>query len=501
MSWTIDTAATPAPVTVESGALAGITRVNEAGQRVRAWLGIPYAAPPLGELRWRPPQPVRPWPGLRAADRLAPQCIQPPRKADSLYAEYSGVQAMSEDCLTLNVFSAAAPGERLPVMVWIHGGGHRQGAGSNPVFTEGTLPLQGVVLVTINYRLGPLGFLCHPELEAEGTNGNYALMDQTAALAWVRRNIAAFGGDPACVTVFGQSAGGEAVGALLASPPAHGLFDRAIVMSLGATRPMEPAGQRARLGAAWAKKLGASTLAALRALPAEALLTLEHPAGFVVDGHTLPESGYAAFAAGHQARVPLLAGWTADDGSVFAPPVAPDVFAGKVRAAFGPRADEVLALYPPGQTERVSQDLFREQLFAWPAWSTVRLHAPHAPAFLYQFRHPQPFRPEQSFTEASPASRAGAFHSSDYPYIFGTLGVLDRAWTAADHALSAQMQARWTAFARTGSPDAPGLPAWPRYDDAAPALMALQPAEALLPLPDADRLAFFDSWFAAQHAA
>ncbi|MEZ5729288.1 MAG: carboxylesterase family protein [Burkholderiaceae bacterium] len=237
------------PVRTEGGdlvgmlrrALDGIDRVGAAGGcgDVRAYFGIPYAAPPTGEARWCPPRPAAPWGGLRAAQAPAAQCVQPPRRPRSVYAEYSGDQPMSEDCLTLNVFSAAEPGEALPVMVWIHGGGHRQGAATNPVFTDGSLPCRGVVLVTINYRLGPLGFLCHPELMAEsehGACGNYALLDQIAALQWVSRNIAAFGGDPGCVTIFGQSAGGEAVGMLMASPLARGLFHRAGIMSLGATR-------------------------------------------------------------------------------------------------------------------------------------------------------------------------------------------------------------------------------------------------------------------------
>ena len=499
MNWTELPDANKDAIEVDGGRIVGTARQRADGARIKAWLGIPYAAPPLGGLRFKPPQPVVPWSRIRRADRLGPQCVQPGRREDSLYAEYSGVQAMSEDCLTLNVWSAGELDDRLPVMVWIHGGGHRQGAGSNPVFTEGDLPLRGVVLVTINYRLGPLGFLCHPDLAAEspqGTSGNYALMDQVAALAWVKRNIARFGGDPDCVTIFGQSAGGEAVGMLLATPAARGLFHRAIVMSLGATRPMVTAAERAKAGPAWATKLGANSLADLRAMPAADLLKADYPAGMVVDGYMMPESGWDALAAGRQADVPLLVGWTADDGSVFPPPVTPEGFAAKMAETFGARAPEVMALYPsatPEQAIRSNQDVFREQVFAWPAWSTARLHAGKAPAYLYQFRHKQPFRPEQSFVEASPASAAGAFHSSDYPYVFGTLDVLDRDWQPADRALSRRMQQRWTAFAYSGNPNAAGLMDWPAGADR---VLAIAAEDVVAPLPDADRLAFFESWFA-----
>ena len=338
----------PLVVAVDGGRISG-RREGQAG--VRAFLGIPYAAAPVGALRWRPPQPVAPWHGVRPAQALAPQCLQPKRPADSVYAEYAGVQPMSEDCLYLNVWSAApAAGARWPVMVWFHGGAFKQGAGSNPVFVRGNLAEQGVVLVTFNYRLGPFGFMAHPGLSAESaarSSGNYGLLDMAAALGWVRRNIAAFGGDPDQVTLFGQSAGAAGIVDLMAAPRARGLFARAIAHSFGVT-PMKTLAEAERSGADFAGRIGAAGADELRRLDAETLLARYQESGKhwmpIVDGDFITAPVRDTFVEGREAPVPFLTGWNAAEGTTF--PAAADA-AGlreRLRARFGERAADSGAL-------------------------------------------------------------------------------------------------------------------------------------------------------------
>ena len=307
----------PLVVAVEGGLVCG--RREGAGD-VRAFLGIPYAAPPVGSLRWQPPQPVAAWRGVRPARALAPQCLQPKRPPDSVYAEYAGVQPMSEDCLYLNVWSAAPSSDaRWPVMVWFHGGAFQQGAGSNPVFVRGDLPSHGVVLVTFNYRLGPFGFMAHPGLSEESpqhTSGNYGLLDMAAVLGWVRRNIAGFGGDPDQVTLFGQSAGAAGIVDMMAAPRTRGLFTRAIAQSFGVTQ-MNTLAEAERSGAAFAERIGAADPAALRELDGETLLARHTETSErwmpIVDGDFIERHVRATFAEGRQAPVPLLTGWNADE--------------------------------------------------------------------------------------------------------------------------------------------------------------------------------------------
>ena len=454
------------PVRIDSGLLAGAGEVR-AG--IRAWLGVPFAAPPVGELRWRAPAPVAEWDGVRRADRFAAQCVQPARAADSVYAEFAGVQAMSEDCLYLNVWAPAqAPDAALPVMVWIHGGAFQQGSGANPVFVRGDLPRHGVVLVTINYRLGPFGFMAHPGLseEAQGASGNYGLQDMAAALRWVQRNIAAFGGDPARVTVFGQSAGAHGVIALMASPEAHGLFRHAVAQSfgIGAADSLAAAEKK---GKDFAEGAGAGTIPALRTLDAEALLAryMAQPERFmpIVDGRFLPKALAEVFAAGEQQPVPLLTGWNRDEGSTFPPAI------GKI--------------FPAG------------------VYAAACMHAPIAPTYLYHFAHMQPFHPQQRYREVDPASKLGVFHSSEYPYIFGTTRELTRDWGAEDDRMTALMQACWTRFARTGDPNGGGLPHWPTFEDGRATTMELTSTPALIEVPPHADLGLLPREFGAQASA
>lgn len=454
------------PVRIDSGRLADAGEVR-AG--IRAWLGIPFAAPPVGELRWRAPAPVAGWDGVRPADRFAPQCVQPGRATDSVYAEFAGVQAMSEDCLYLNVWAPTPQGDAaLPVMVWIHGGAFQQGSGANPVFVRGDLPRHGVVLVTINYRLGPFGFMAHPQLgeEAQGASGNYGLQDMAAALRWVQRNIAAFGGDPARVTVFGQSAGAHGVIALMASPEARGLFRHAIAQSFGIS-PTDSLASAQKKGQDFAEGAGAKNMAALRVMGAEAVLAhyLAQPERFmpIVDGRFLPKTLADVFAAGEQQPVPLLTGWNRDEGSTFPPAIG--------------------------------------KIFSAGVYAAARMHAPIAPTYLYHFAHMQPFRPGQRYREADPASRLGVFHSSEYPYIFGTTRELTRDWDTEDDRMTALMQDCWVRFALTGDPNGEGLPHWPTFGEGRATVMELTPTPALIEVPPHADLGLLPRGFAAQASA
>lgn len=492
-------------VRVDGGFAAGIRRGG-----VRAWLGLPYAAPPLGERRWCEPQPVPAWAGVRAATAFAPQCLQPGRPADSVYAEYAGVQPMSEDCLYLNVWSAAPDATaRLPVMVWIHGGAFQQGAGSNPVFVRGDLAQQGVVLVTLNYRLGPFGFLAHPDLSAQAAqrsgraaSGNYGLMDMIAALRWVQRRIAAFGGDPANVTLFGQSAGGASVIDLMAAPAARGLFQRAIAQSFGIAA-MGGLDEAERQGAAFARHAGAADLAALRRLDAQALLDayLRQDERFMpfADGHVLERPVLETFVRGEQAPVPLLIGWNADEGSTFGAAPDAEAFGALLRRRFGADAEAALRLYPAAddaQARDSSRRLIGDELFGWGAWRAAREHTRLAPTWVYHFEHPQPFAAAQRYREAAPASALGVFHSSEYPYVFGSTGVLTRDWGEDDARIVRLMQRHWLAFARSGRPapgaDADADVAWPPFDDTRPSVMRLATRPALIDVPRRPHLQFLD---------
>jgi para-nitrobenzyl esterase len=443
---------------------------------VWSYLGIPYAAPPVGELRWREPQAVDPWQEVRPCTSYGPACPQP--EAD--FAGMTGVAETSEDCLYLNVWTPAqSPEERLPVMVWIHGGAFATGAGSLHLYDGHKLAKKGVVLVTINYRLGPFGFMAHPLLSEEsphGVSGNFGLLDQIAALKWVQRNIEAFGGDPGLVTVFGESAGGMSICDLLVSPLAEGLFHRAIVESgpfldMGlpidsdnSLRKAEQSGEE--IAAALGCDQAPDVLACLRSKTARELLDAPKPQsrffspialGPNVDGWVLPDSPFRLFAAGKQHRVPLLVGSNADEGTLFAPDIPLMLYQGLIALAYGNYAGRVSELYPAQTQEEVKPALNRlitEMGFA----SSARLAAESmskagAPAYMYRFtRLPKDPR----------AEGLGSFHGLEIIYVFGNFDLAGISGVdAADAALSGAMMDYWTNFARTGDPNGDGLPDWP----------------------------------------
>jgi para-nitrobenzyl esterase len=462
-------------VKVHAGVLQGVT---EADARVNAFKGIPYAKPPTGDLRWRPPVPAPAWEGTRVASEFGHACPQPPPQPTGIYS--GGIATLNEDCLTLNVW-APIGARKLPVMVWIHGGALVGGSSSEPLYDGVNIARQGVVFVSINYRLGLLGYLAHPALSAESPqhlSGNYGLLDQIEALRWVRDNVAAFGGDPGQVTIAGESAGGLSVIELLASPLARGLFSKAIVQSgyMPSYRALHdysydlPSSEAA--GAQMAKLAGASSAAELRAVDLVKLFQAGLATGWqpepVIDGVVLKRQLAETFARGEQAKVPVLAGFNEGEirSLLYLMPKAPDsqsAYEADVRRRFGPKAAEFLAVYPGVDPRADVMASMRDGLYGFAAQYLVRQQAVAGqPAYLYFFRH------------STPAERAldlAAFHASELPYVFGQVGVsaaIGPNWprpplTGTESQLSEAMMGYWTSFVRDGVPRASGEPDWPRY--------------------------------------
>jgi para-nitrobenzyl esterase len=469
----------PRPVLIENGRVQGFFTSDSL---VIAYKGIPYAQPPIDELRWQPPVPlIGKWKRTLIARDFGPHCIQSGSYPDMVFRD----PGPSEDCLTLNVWApaetvAAKPTRKLPVMVWIYGGGFTTGGTSEAREDGEALARRGVIVVSMNYRLGIFGFLSLPELTENSprhTSGNYGLMDQAAALAWVHRNIAAFGGDPANVTLFGQSSGGDSVSEQMASPLANSLFVRAIGQSGGAFpyagRIMPSLTQAERVNADWATRaFGSDKLFYLRQLPAdeimEATQSRRQPAprfGPVVDGFFLPDYLPRIYADGKQAHIPLIAGWTADERHP-PQPVAADDFLGELRDSFGSHANDALTLYPianDAELARSVNDFEGDRAGAYATWAWLEAHSRtgDAPVYRYRFDLPSP-------GDRNHAASLGAFHSDDIEYEFGTLdsrpGMTVRP---EDRALSDLIQQYWVNFARSGDPNGPGLPPWPTYNHAA----------------------------------
>ncbi|MBN8816226.1 MAG: carboxylesterase family protein [Sphingomonas sp.] len=438
------------------------------------FLGIPYAAPPIGERRWQPPAPLPRWRGVRAAQTMGVACMQPPM-APGPYDR--GRVPMSEDCLTLDV-TAPASARNAPVMVWIHGGTLIWGSGHSAMYDGREFAKRGIVLVSINYRLGVLGYLAHPELSKEspdGVSGNYGLLDQIQALKWVRANIAAFGGNPRNVSIFGESAGALSVEYLLASPLARGLFAKAIVESgylfttpaLRAKQGEEPTAEA--LGQWLGGKLNAPTIAALRAMDANKLVVAAGATGYApygtIDGKILTRQLVDTFDRGEQARVPLIAGFNSGEIRTLRfllppPPANAEAYTADIRARYGDLADAYLRLYPPRDFDRTLLAATRDTVFGWTAERLVRKQAAIGQrAFLYYFDHGYP---------AADAANLTGFHASEVPFVFGTLEDTPPNWpaiarTPGERRFSDAMLNYWTSFARTGAPTARGAPAWPPF--------------------------------------
>ncbi len=442
---------------------------------LRIFHGIPYASPPVWQARWRPPAPMPPWSGIRSAKQFGPACTQPTRRTASIYANDLG--DTSEDCLTLNVWAPAAA-LRAPVFVWIHGGSLTSGSSKETIYDGARLAAHGIVVVSINYRLGVLGYLAHPELSTEsalGISGNYGLLDQIEALRWVQRNIGAFGGDPSNVTIAGESAGGLSVMYLMASPAARGLFSKAIAESAYMVSTPElkhhrhgmPAAEDA--GVSLATALHAPTINALRAMNAQTLTDAAATAGFApfgaIDGQVLPRQLVEVFDRGEQAPVPLLAGFNTGEirSLTFLAPPAPasaTEYERIIRERYGVLADEFLRLYP---STNIHESIFaatRDALYGWTAERLVKTQAALGqPSFLYLFDHGYP---------AADAAGLHAFHASELPYVFGTFERTPPYWpkialTPGEVALSDAMIGYWSSFCRTGLPRATNAPDWPAY--------------------------------------
>ena len=442
---------------------------------VRNFRGVPFAQPPTGDLRWQEPQPLKNWKDVRPAREFGPRCMQA-RIFEDMQFRSNGV---SEDCLYLNVWTPAKSNrERLPVLVYFYGGGFVSGDSSEPRYDGESMAAKGIVVVSVNYRLGVFGFMAHPELTKESphkASGNYGLLDQAAALRWVRQNIANFGGDAKRVTIAGESAGSISVSALMASPLAKGLIAGAIGESgaiTGALPPV-PLAKAEEAGRKFAADLGATSLAALRAMSSQQILDAASKGGFAsvgrfpiaIDGYFLPADPLTIYAAGKQARVPLLAGWNSEElgwQALFGRDAATlENYKKVVAKLYGARADEVLKLYPAPSADEVVQaatDLASDRFIAYSTWKWLDLHEKSG-ARVYRYLYARP-RPAQRDGKV-PAAH-GAAHSAEIEYALGNLDSNNvYAWTPEDHKVSALMQEYFANFIKKADPNGPGLPQWP----------------------------------------
>ncbi len=485
-------------VVVTGGRIAGYTE-----DTITIFKGIPFAAPPVGSNRWKPPQPVIPWDCVLTTDRFALPCPQYAPILPNVLKISS-----SEDCLYLNVWTPAkSTDDRFPVMVWIYGGGFALGSTSTPLYDGTELARMGVVVVSIAYRVGALGFLSHPWLSKEspeGVSGNYGLLDQIAGLKWVQENITAFGGNPQNVTVFGESAGGISVSMLCASPLAKGLFQKAICQSGGnfgpisakrTTGTIQNLASAEQSGLAFSERLGAHSLDALRTLKPEKWRndSLAQMGGFwpVVDGYVLPGDQYQLYQAGQYNDIPVLLGTNSDEGSLFVAATSVQKFRAKAEELFGPFASKALELYPANtrkQTRIAMADIVRETLFAWPtwAWATLQTQTGHSPVYLYYFSYPAKILP---FLGGKPR---GAGHGSDIRFVFRTL---KKGATETEKILSKTMAAYWTNFAKTGNPNGAELPEWPVYQTGKPTVLYLDQSVQSGPVPNIEQLLFVEDYF------
>ena len=482
----------PAPVKVEEGLLQG---TSEDGLTI--YRGIPFAAPPVGDLRWRAPQPAAKWDGVKLATKFASGPIQ----------AWGAPAGKSEDCLYLNVWTPMkSASDRIPVLVWIYGGGFNGGSTSEPVYSGEKLARKGVVLVSIAYRVGQLGFMAHPELSAESPNhvsGNYGLLDMIAGLQWIQKNIAAFGGDQNKVTIFGESAGGIAVSMLCASPLAKGLFHGAISESGGSFGPPRPntfPGENLkrlpdaeRAGEAYAESAGVSSIAELRKIDAGKLPAIRGLAWPIIDGCVIPDDQYKLYEAGKFNDTPILVGYNSDEGASFSPPKTPADYITGTKTRYGKFADDLLKAYPvdSNMVPKTARDLARDAAFGWHTWSWARLQSKigKSKAYLYYFdQHPD-------YPEGSPRARYGSPHGQEVAYVFNHLDASNPQTTKTDLSISEAMATYWANFAKYGNPNGNGVPEWPAISDANPVVMYFNQTPHMGPVPGAESLKILDAYF------
>jgi para-nitrobenzyl esterase len=482
----------PSPVKVEQGMLEGI-----AENGLIVYKGIPFAAPPIGDLRWRAPQSPAPWNGVRLCDKFAAAPIQagdPP-------------SGKSEDCLYLNVWTPAkSPGEKIPVLVWIYGGAFNTGATSYPAYSGEMLAQKGVVVVSIAYRVGQLGFLAHPDLSKESpmhVSGNYGLLDMIAGLQWVQKNIRTFGGDPGKVTIFGESAGGIAVSMLCASPLAKGLFQGAISESGGSFGPPRhvtfPGENLKRLpdaeamGESYMTGAGFHSIADLRKVDADKLPPIRGLAWPIIDGWVIPDDQYKLYEAGKYNDIPVLIGYNSDEGASFSPPKTPADYKAALHIRYGKFADELYKAYPAGtdSVPKTARDLTRDAAFGWHTWSWARLQSKNGKSNVYYYyfdRHP-------NYAKSSGRAGYGSPHAQEVAYVFGHLNSADPQTTAIDLQISDAMATYWTNFAKYGNPNCNGLPNWTPFSEVHPEVMYFDQKPHLGPVPSIESLEVLDKYF------
>jgi para-nitrobenzyl esterase len=479
-------------VQTTDGRVSGYTENN-----LNIFKGVPFAAPPVGELRWKAPQPVKAWDGVLDCTKFSPSPIQNNPSPFMYWSTEFLIpkEPISEDCLYLNVWSKQTT-QKKPVLVYIYGGGFRSGGTACPIYDGNAVAEKGVVFVSINYRVGVFGFLAHPELTREsayGASGNYALLDMIAALQWVKKNIAAFGGDPDQVTIAGQSAGAFGVGLLCASPKAKGLFNGAIAESgggvlSGTLDPDLSLKEAETKGVEFAKTLNCSSIADLRKKSADEILKsgggLSAP---VIDGYVLPESLLTIYTKGNQNDVPVLMGWNADDIVISTKRLAAADFAAQLEKTYGANANKIKLYYPITNDAAAAKSqgtLNRDQTFAVQeyAWANIKNKTGKAKVYIYNFNRKLPaYNKETAF---------GAFHSSEIVYAYDNLKTVNRPWEVIDQTLASQMSAYWVNFIKTGNPNGDGLVHWPVFDSKNDNILILDEKIEAKTLPTKDQLAF-----------
>ncbi|MDP4209316.1 MAG: carboxylesterase family protein [Bacteroidota bacterium] len=491
-----------AQVKISNGILQGV--IEPGG--IRSFKGIPYAQPPVGDLRWKEPQPPQNWKGIRKAVKFGPRAMQRHIWDDMIFRS----EGISEDCLYLNVWTPAkSSSEKLPVLVYFHGGGFVAGDGSEYRYDGESMAKKGIVSITINYRMGIFGFLAHPALTQESphhSSGNYGLLDQHAALVWVQKNIAAFGGDPEKVTIGGESAGSSSVSAQMASPLSKGLFVRAIAESGAVLGPHScvPLSQAEQNGANFVQKIGVTSLSDLRKLSADSLLKLSAFASFPmpIDGYFFPESPLAIFSTGKQMDIPLLAGWNSAEVGYQSllgnqPPTL-DAYKNTLKTIYGDKAEDILKAYPAAtdaDVPQVATDLASDRFITYSTWKFIDVHGKTNghPVYRYLFARKRP--PMVNAPQAVDKS-LGAVHASEIEYALGNLSTNKfYAWTPDDYKVSETMEAYFANFIKTGNPNGPGLSTWYGLQSSIPKVMIIDVNSQSQPEKNLKRYQLLDSFF------
>ena len=477
-------------IKVAGGIISGT--LNTSGD-VHIFRGIPFAAPPVGALRWKAPQPVNAWTGVKACDKFSASPMQGKPVAFSMWSEEFLIpkEPIDEDCLYLNVWSGASSvKEKRPVLVWIYGGGFNSGGSAVPIYDGEAMAKKGIVFVSINYRVGIFGFFAHPQLTKESGNnasGNYGIMDQVAALKWVRENIAAFGGNPNNVTIAGQSAGSMSVNCLVATPLAKGLFQKAIAQSgasFGNGNDHLEKGEEE--GDKLMKSLNAASVNELRAMPAEELMRKAQ--GFrgrpIIDGYLLPDAIVHIFAKGKENKVALLTGWNQDEGLMFGPVKKAGDFKKDAVEKYGADAQTFLQFYPANTDEEAAAsqlNLSRDQIFGVHNYTWANIQSSHgSKVYVYRFTRKVPATGEYV--------KYGAFHTGEVPYAYDNLKFVNRPWEPVDQDLAKTMSSYWANFIKTGNPNSSGLPSWDEYTITDKKGMMLGTTVESKPIPDAAAL-------------